>query len=392
MNTRRIAIPGQAGRILLFTALATVVGATSVQAAQCPESGLRAPIGYHQIPEDSDPGSYHCKVISPQQGDMTFTSKYKGSDSARNELNKQAYQAYLDASKNVRQFEKQLIAAADDYQVDGDGPEARDCVINNLNAWAQSNALLPDEINQVGQAVRKWALAAAANAYLRVKMSAPEGALDPEKTARIERWFARLADGVRAYYTNREPRKVNNHDYWAAWAVMASAVATGNCDDWAWSLHKFDEAMGQITPDGYLPKELSRQDRALEYLNYAMQPLTMIAVFAEVNGEPVHEQYQASFEKLARNVVAGLHDPSRIEAITGYEQITKGLYTEWGLAWMRPWVETWGGLEGMDDFLNEHGPVQNTRLGGDLEFLYQVGPQWPEGSAPYPPENLRISE
>jgi poly(beta-D-mannuronate) lyase len=323
---------------------------------------------------------------------MTFTSKYKGSDSARNELNKQAYQAYLDASKNVRQFEKQLMAAADDYQVDGDGPEARDCVINNLNAWAQANALLPDEINQVGQAVRKWALAAAANAYLRVKMSAPEGALDPGKTARIERWFASLADGVRAYYTDREPRKVNNHDYWAAWAVMASAVATGNCDDWAWSLRKFDEAMGQITSDGYLPKELSRQDRALEYLNYAMQPLTMIAVFAEVNGVPVHEQYQASFEKLARNVVAGLHDPSRVEAITGYEQITKGLYTEWGIAWMKPWAETWGSLEGMDDFLNEHCPVQNTRLGGDLEFLYQVGPQWPAKNAPYPPGNLRIAD
>jgi len=392
MNNRRITIPNRAMHIMLFTVLATSVAVASVQAAQCSQSGLRAPIGYYQPPKSEGSGSYHCEVIPPSVGAMNFTSKYKGSDSARNELNEKAREAYLEASKTVRRLEKEVISSADDYQIDGDGPEARDCVLNNLNGWAQANALLPEDINQVGQAVRKWGLAAAANAYLRVKLISPPDSLDPKKTARIEAWFLQVAKGVRDYYSNRDPKKVNNHDYWAAWAVMVTAVATGNCDDWAWSLQKFDEAMAQITTDGYLPKELSRRDRALEYLNYAMQPLTMMAIFAEVNGVSVPEQDWMAFNKLAQNVVDGLEDPSKIEAITGYPQITKGLYTEWGLAWMRPWTKTWGSLEGMEGFLDEYGPMTSTRLGGDIEFLYRIGPRWTAEYAPHPPKDVHFED
>ncbi|WP_166269556.1 alginate lyase family protein [Marinobacter caseinilyticus] len=383
-------ILGEAGRILLSTALASTMAVASVAAAQCPEAGLRAPVGYYQIPERRDGGSYDCEVVAPHQGDMNFTSKYEGSDSARNELNNEAYQAYREASKTIRSFEKTVIAAADDYQVDGDGPEARACVLDNLDAWAQADSLLPDDINHVGQAVRKWALAAAANAYLRVKLSSSESALDAARGERIERWLSQVADAARGYYSDREPRKVNNHDYWAAWAVMTAAVATGDCSNWDWSLGKFDDAMHQISSDGYLPKELSREDRALEYLNYAMQPLTLIAVFAEVNGVPIQDRYGDAFESLTRNVVAGLDDSSAIEAITGYPQITDGLRTPWGLAWMRPWAEVWGDRAGMSGFLAAYGPVKSTRLGGDIEFLYRIDPRWPTGQEPRPPENVRI--
>lgn len=382
----------RAGNVLMSAALLTFIGTSTLEAAECPTTGLRAPLGYYQIPDPREGGTYECETVPPHTGDMDFTSKYQGSDSARNELNESAYQEYLKASKAIRAFEKGVIAAADDYQVDGDGPAARDCVLTNLDNWAQADALLPDNINHVGQAVRKWALAAAANAYLRVKLSSSDTALDPARLERIESWFSRLGDGVRAYYSDRDPRKVNNHDYWAAWAVMSASVGTGDCDDWNWSIGKFEEAMGQITPEGYLPKELSRQDRALEYLNYAMQPLTMLAVFAEVNKHSVHDQYQTRFEKLAQNVVTGLEDPSEIASITGYDQLTGGLYTPWGLAWMRPWTETWGGLTGMSGMLEQYGPVQSTRLGGDIEFLYGIEPRWPDPSEPLPPVDLRIDE
>lgn len=378
----------KAGRISLFTALVSSLGVASVQASQCYEDELRAPLGYYQIPERRNGGSYDCQIVEPHQGNMDFNSKYKGSDSARNELNEDAYQAYLKASKTIRNFEKAVIAAADDYQVDGDGPAARDCVLKNLESWAQADALLPDEINHVGQAVRKWALAAASNAYLRVKLPSEESALSSARMDRIEAWFGKVAHGVREYYTDREPRKVNNHDYWAAWAVMSTAVATKDCSHWNWSMDKFAEAMGQISVDGYLPKELSREDRALEYLNYAMQPLTMISVFAEINGVPVQEKYGEKLDKLARNVVTGLSDSADIQSITGYSQVTDGLHTAWGLAWMRPWVETWGAISGMSEFISTHGPVKNTRLGGDIEFLYGIDPRW---ATPYPPVDLRIN-
>lgn len=382
----------QWGRVLLSAAVAGVFGVSSVHAGQCLNGELRAPVGYYQAPEPDAGGDYDCDRVEPHVGSLALTSKYEGSDSARNELNKQAYEEYKEATSKVRGFEKAVIAAADDYQVDGDGSEALNCVLDNLDEWAQADALLTDDINHVGQAVRKWALAAAANAYLRMRTSAPEAALDAQQAGRIEDWFMSLSDGVRGYYTDREPRKVNNHDYWAAWSVMSSAVATQDCDDWNWSMAKFDEAMGQINDEGYLPKELSRETRALEYMNYAMQPLTMIAVFAEVNGNSVYDRYQDVFPEMVRNVVLGLEDPQRIESLNGDEQIVDGLYKSWSLAWMDPWQATWGAVEGMPAFLHELRPMKSTRLGGDISFLYRINPLWPDGSQPNPPSNIKLSK
>jgi poly(beta-D-mannuronate) lyase len=382
----------QWGRVLLSAAISAVFGVSSVHAGQCLNGELRAPVGYYQTPEKSNNGNYQCDQIEPHTDSLSLTSKYEGSDDARNELNQEAYEEYKAATTKIRNFEKAVIAAADDYQVDGDGPEALDCVMDNLDAWASADALLPDDINHVGQAVRKWALAAAANAYLRMWTSAPETAMDLEQAARIEDWFLRLSDGVRAYYTDRDPRKVNNHDYWAAWAVMSASVATQDCDDWNWSLAKFDEAMGQINDEGYLPRELSRETRALEYMNYAMQPLTMIAVFAEVNGYSVYDSYQDVFPGMVQNLVEGLNDPELIKSVTGYDQIVDGLYKSWSLAWMEPWQATWGPIEGMPAFLDQLRPMKSTRLGGDISYLYGIDPLWPEGSQPNPPSNIKLSE
>ena len=155
---------------------------------------------------------------------------------------------------------------------------------------------------------------------------------------------------------------------------------------------KFDEAMGQINRDGYLPKELSRETRALEYMNYAMQPLTMIAVLAEVNGVSVYDRYSDVFAPMVRNVISGLEDPQRIRAITGHEQEVDGLYEAWSLAWMEPWQATWGAMEGIPEFLDELRPMKSTRLGGDISYLYRINPLWPEGSQPNPPSNIWLTK
>lgn len=390
MKIRQRTGRGHWRRTLLTAAVSMSFGITAANAGQCVEGELRAPAGYYQIPEADDGGDYDCQQVEPHVGTLSFTSKYEGSDDARNVLNEEALQVYKEATERIRNFEKAVIAAADDYQVDGDGEPALNCLMDNLDAWASADSLLTDDINHVGQAVRKWALAAAANAYLRVESAAPAEALDGARSERIERWFRQLSDGVRGYYTDRDPDKVNNHDYWAAWAVMSSAVATQECGDWNWSLGKFNEAMGQVNAAGYLPRELSRQTRALEYLNYAMQPLTMIATFAEVNGYSLHNDYQEQFRTLATNVVQGLEQPQRIEEVVGYEQITDGLYKSWSLAWMEPWVVMWEDVGGMSAFLDEYRPMKSTRLGGDISFLYQIDPLWPVETRPNPPGDIKL--
>ncbi|MDX1801233.1 MAG: alginate lyase family protein [Marinobacter sp.] len=384
---------GQIARTLVTTVLLSTPGVTSAEVAQCADAGLRPPAGYYQAPAASDGGDYNCESVPPFTDSLVFTSKYEGSDDARNELNQQAEQEYHAAVEKVRNFEKRVIAAADDYQVDGDGPAARACALSILDSWASADALLNPEVNHVGQAVRKWALTAAANGYLRVTRSGDRDALDPAQLARIRNWFDKLTTQIRKYYSDRPLRKVNNHDYWAAWAVMSAAVATQNCDDWDWALGKFDEAMGQVTDDGYLPNELGRNTRALEYMNFALQPLTLMTVFAEANHVGLHHRYQRKLNALATNVTAGLNDPGTVQAVTGYEQVTDGLYTAWSLAWMKPWQATWGDVATMPSFIDRFGPMQSTRLGGDLHWLYRIGPTaWVAGREPTAPRDVTIKE
>lgn len=380
-------------RTLITTVLFSTLGINAAQAAQCPDTGLRAPAGYYQDPAPGDGGDYECDSVPPYTDSLVFTSKYKGSDDARNELNEQAAEQYHEAVKDIRHFEKLVIAAADDYQVDGDGPAARDCALSLLDHWASANALLNPQVNHVGQAVRKWALTAAANSYLRVTLSGDQDALNPRRLARIRDWFNRLTTQIRHYYSDRPLRKVNNHDYWAAWAVMSAAVATQNCSDWNWALQKFDEAMGQVTDDGYLPNELGRNTRALEYMNFAMQPLTLMTVFAEANHVGLHQRYQSQLTALATNVTEGLEDPDVFTTVTGYDQTTDGLYTAWSLAWMKPWQVTWGDVASMPSFIDQFGPMKSTRLGGDLHWLYRIGPtDWVAGRAPLAPSNVTIDQ
>lgn len=384
---------GLFARTLVTTVLFSALGITAVQAATCPDTGLRAPAGYYQAPSSGDGGDYDCESVPPFTDSLVFTSKYKGSDDARNELNEQAAADYHAAVEKVRTFEKKVIAAADDYQVDGDGPGARDCALTILDSWASANALLNPEVNHVGQAVRKWALTAAANSYLRVTLSGDRASLDPDRLTRIRRWFNKLTTQIRQYYSNRPLRKVNNHDYWAAWSVMAASVATQNCDDWRWALGKFDEAMGQVTDDGYLPNELGRNTRALEYLNFAMQPLTLMTVFAEANHVDLHQRYRSKLNAVATNVIKGLDDPEAINTVTGYEQVTDGLYNAWSLAWMKPWQVTWGDVAGMPAYLDKYGPMKSTRLGGDLHWLYRIGPTaWISGREPSAPRDVSVQE
>src|SRR5690606_12213322 len=101
----------QWGRIVSSEAVSATFGISSVHAAQCLNGELRAPVGYYQWPAEDDGGEYSCKRVEPHVGSLSLTSKYEGSDSARNTLNEEAYQEYIQATSSVRSFEKAVIAA-----------------------------------------------------------------------------------------------------------------------------------------------------------------------------------------------------------------------------------------------------------------------------------------
>lgn len=330
---------------------------------------LLAPPAYYQPVTVKEGKEYTCPDFpEPHTGPLIFASKYEGDGSSKSRLNKEAESRYKQGVKSIRELEDLSSKITRDF-IRGAGEDARECLLDLLYAWARQDALLHEQANPIGEAMRKWALATTGVHYLQVMQL--DSGLPPVKGRKrqvVEEWFADLADNVTGYYSNRGPEKANNHDYWAAWAVMVTAVNLQDRELYGWALDKYRQGVRQIDGQGYLPNEIKRKSRALSYQNYALQPLVMLAVFAEANHQLLPEERQA-LERLAEKVVAGIGNPQLFQALTGEEQETEDLVSEWSLAWIPPWRAYFdpsivAPLEATVD------SFKSTRLGGDLGWLF----------------------
>ncbi len=362
-----------AGRFLcriIVTAQLSILFACTHAAGDITDAPLLlAPPGYYQSVLASRGGRYDCPDIpEPYTGPLVFASKYEGDDSSKSHLNRVAESHYRKDTKVIRTLESLSARITHDF-IRGAGQDARECLLDLLYVWAREDALLHSEVNPIGQAMRKWALATTGVHYLQImQLNSGLPAVSTRKRKVIEGWFAKLADEVMAYYSNRGPDKANNHDYWAAWAVMVTAVNLQDRELYDWAMSKYRQGIEQIDGQGYLPNEIKRKSRALSYQNFALQPLVMLAVFAEANDGLLPEERRA-LERLATKVVAGIADPKLFQALTGAEQETEGLISEWSLAWIPPWRAYFDPAI-VAPLQTRVGSFRSTRLGGDTSWLF----------------------
>ncbi|MCU6671580.1 mannuronate-specific alginate lyase [Enterobacteriaceae bacterium H4N4] len=306
---------------------------------------LVPPSGFSQpLPHTASGG---CVTLpAPYTDPLTLRSKYEGSDSARATLNPDAELAFRNATKPIVEFERGISEMVWRYKKSGD-PQTLTCLLAGFSAWANAGALLSRQTSHTGRAMRKWALATLASSWLELKFM--PGALLQDQQA-TERWLGQLAERVVQEWDGLPLKKTNNHSYWAAWAVMATAVALDRRDLFAWSIKEYRIAAGQIAADGTLPNEQKRGARALDYHNYALQPLVMIASFARANNQDVMAENNGALARLAGYVLR--------------EDDTH-------LTWLEPWCAMTACSDVTLSRLQAHRPLQDRRLGGNLTVLYQ---------------------
>lgn len=283
---------------------------------------------------------------APFTAPLTLRSKYEGSDSARATLNPEAEQAFRAASKPVVGFERGISEMVWRYKQSGDR-QTLICILNGYATWAKADALLSGETSHTGRAMRKWALATLASSWLELKFTPGTSLAGQQST---ERWLGQLADRVVQEWDGLPLKSTNNHSYWAAWAVMASAVALNRQDLFDWSLKEYRIAAGQIAADGTLANEQRRRERALVYHNYALQPLVMIASFAGANKVDVIQENNGALARLAGYVLQ--HNEAHLE-------------------WLEPWCAMHPCSPATLSRLDASRPLKDRRLGGNLTLLYQ---------------------
>jgi poly(beta-D-mannuronate) lyase len=206
---------------------------------------------------------------------------------------------------------------------------------------------------------RKYRTAGMAVGYLKIRAS-----VDPADRAAIDAWMDDLADHVVA--DQGWPAKRNNHVYWAGFAAGAVGTATGAARHLAYSRRAFDAGMTDIRPDGTLPMELARRQKALEYTNYALAPLIMAAELAALRGEDWYGHEDGAIHRLVARVLAGLRDPRSFAALAGEPSVDvpRGGLLGWLAFYRLRFPDRVDGAPA--------GPFHYPWLGGDLTLTAKV--------------------
>ncbi len=354
--------------------LAIFAGATQAAAPLRPPQGYFAPIEKFKTGSSDE----RCEAVpTPYTGALQFRSKYEGSDKARATLNVKSEKAFRDATSDITRIERGVSKQVMQFMRDG-RPEQLECTLNWLTAWAKADALMSKDFNHTGKSMRKWALGSMASAYVRLKFSESRPLANHQEQAQlIEGWFSKVADQVVSDWDNLPLKKINNHSYWAAWSVMATAVATNRRDLFDWAVKEYKVGANQIDAEGFLPNELKRKQRALAYHNYALPPLAMIASFAQVNGVDLRQENNGALKRLGDQVLAGVKDPEIFEDKNGNEQDMKDLKIDSKFAWLEPFCSLYTCPEDVLERKHEMQPFKTFRLGGDLTKVYD--PSWEKG-------------
>lgn len=327
-----------------------------------------------------------CPAAPPAVRDIQSTSKF-GKDRREHDstiVDPEAEAEYQDSTRALTEFSRRIASLADAFAADRSkgGRNAR-CALQWLDSWAEQEALL-GKVNSTGEAVRKWELATLASAFLKIR-NAP---LDPEQSARVRRWLGRVGEAVRSDYSQRQTldSRSNNHLNWAAWAVMAAAIAADDGDLFDWSVGRFRHALAQIQADGTLPLELKRRQLALAYHNFALAPLILLREGSAQNGVRLSSEEEQKLQRLIDRVLSSFEDPSLIAAKSGHPQDMSKV-SETHLAWLEPYYARSRDRRALA-LLHEYRPMTFSRLGGNLTALF--GTDWaPPAAARRPAENRK---
>jgi poly(beta-D-mannuronate) lyase len=337
----------------------------------CAAPALVPPAGFLAAAGHSTKDAPACaEPPAPFTGPLTFPSKYRQDIAAKDVIDPQAEAEYNARILPIRTLEKTVSSTVATYIHSG-RKESLDCALRWLDAWASAHALEGEAQTHTGKSMRKWALGSIASAYDRLKFSTSQPLHGQgERRARIESWLDRLGTLVLADWKDQPREDINNHQYWAAWAAMADAVALNRRDLFDWAVSVYRTAAQQVDAEGYLGNELKRETRALAYHNYALAPLTMIAAFARANGVDLVAENDRALQRLANRVLGGIDDTSAFEDKTGDEQLTEDLQSTSKFAWLEPYCSLVGCDAATARRVESMRPLKTYRLGGNLTELF----------------------
>jgi len=324
----------------LACALCVCPSAKSVYAARDPAHPLRSPWDLHPVALTR--AEYQCPAAAPLPHDIVAYDYY--ADAKHSITDPARHAAYEAAAKPFLTIEEETEHAADDYLSTGSS-QAAACAARILIAQAQANAMTGSMSSNQGYYVQNWALGALAVVWLKVRPAGETAlAVTPAQTVALAAWMKTAGGQVEDYFRKMHDKGAssgrNNHYYWAGFAVMAAGIAANDRSLYNWGIGTYEFGVDQITPDGTLPLEMARGQRALHYHLFAIAPLVTMAELASANGDDLYAYDNSRIHLLVARTIAGLTDNKYFEEKSGVPQDTPehGVIKGSDISWLPPYA------------------------------------------------------
>lgn len=239
--------------------------------------------------------------------------------------------------------------------------EAAQCALSWLEAWARGGGLLGTMSTAQAQSERKWDFTGAALAFLKLKSFATQ-----EQRRVITPWLIQLAEA--SWQDLSQPgKKHNNHWYWLGLGIGAAAIADDNPKYWELARSIMKDAARDIAPDGSLPMEMARGQRALHYHVFAVMPLVTLARLGAAKGEDFYALGDGALDRLVALTAKGLADPAVFDKSAGVAQERP---VKPGAGWLQLYGQARGDrLAAIPGVSSLSIPPGHRWLGGNVEVL-----------------------
>lgn len=319
-------------------------------------------------PLPAEEKGFACPAAPAPVTSLTYGSRYTDDSKTRSDIDEASNAEVDKALKPVEQFINELIKMSNTALTDGDKARAG-CVLDWLAAWADAGALTDLKTLNVQLSVPAR-YAGLAMALLQADVA---GGLDAGKRGRVVAWLKQAAGAMIEFFDTEAPTNASKNNL-RAWAGLAAA-AVGRLDgDTAlldWAKASLELVACQASPDGSLPLEMNRADKALNYQLHATAPLIVTADLLAATG---YDGYAACGGKLAQIAAFSLRaidDPAIVEAINGKKQTFQTGKQEiepYMLAWVEPLLRHHPDA-GIDAYVGDLRPLSHAKLGGNLTRL-----------------------
>lgn len=206
---------------------------------------------------------------------------------------------------------------------------AQKALVDLLDRWARHDALLEFDRDQSSNIyVVERIMLPMIVAWSLVRGS-PE--VDDGERRNIVKWLTRLVDRRdRPLGDKGDLSNLNNHAYLGASVDMAWGALVGEPDRFGRGIAAYRAAIGQLRPDGSLPRETERGSRALWYQRHAIASLVTIAEMAAVQGYDLYG-YSArgrDIHTAIRFLLAAVDDPKLVWPYAE-ANVNPGPYANW---------------------------------------------------------------